>query len=533
MLAVDPGADVKTVDCAIAGPNGLVIVPTDCSATGVTFTIPAGGWDGGYVVTVTVTDHANNSTSASATYTLTQVAPKVTAPAPSTARTVTVAVAPGADVKTFSCSVARPNGLVITPTSCTSTAATFTIPAGGWDGGYLVTVTVTDHANNSLSDSATYTLTQVAPQVTAPAPSTARDVTVGLDPGADVKTVACTVAGPNGLVIVPTDCSATGVTFTIPAGGWDGGYVVTVTVTDHANNSTSASATYTLTQVAPKVTAPAPSTARTVTVAVAPGADVKTFPSSVPGPNGLVITPTSCTSTAVTFTIPAGGWDGGYLVTVTITDHANNSLADSATYTLTQVAPQVTAPAPSTARDVTVGLDPGADVKTVACAVAGPNGLVIVPTDCFASGVTFTIPAGGWDGGYLVTVTVTDHANNSLSDSATYTLTQVAPTVTAPAPSTARTVTVAVAPGADVKTVACTVVGPNLAVTPTSCTGSGVTFTIPASGYDGDYVVMVTVTDHANNSLSDSASYTLTQVAPKVTAPAPSTARTVTVAVAP
>ena len=394
------------------------MAPSSCTGAGVTFTIPAAGWDGGYLVTVTVTDHANNSLSDSATYTLTQVAPTVPPRRQHVSHGHRAGRARGADVASVTCSVVGPN-VSVTPTSCTSSGVTFTIPAAGWDGGYLVTVTVTDHANGSLSDSATYTLTQVAPTVTAPVPSTARTVTVAVSPGADVKTVACSVVGPNGLVIVPTDCSATGVTFTIPAGGWDGGYLVTVTVTDHANDSLSDSATYTLTQVAPKVTAPAPSTARTVTVAVAPGADVKTVVCTVAGPNGLSITPTACTSSGVTFTIPAGGWDGGYLVTVTVTDHANNSLSDSATYTLTQVAPQVTAPAPSTGRDVTVGLDAGADVKTVACSVAGPNGLVVVPTDCSATGVTFSIPAGGWDGGYLVTVTVTDHANNSLSASAT------------------------------------------------------------------------------------------------------------------
>src|SRR3954454_18272241 len=321
-VTADLGADVADVSCTVAGPSAASVTPCGASMT----LDLAGAWDGTYTVTVTVTDSQGNKASGTASYTLTQVAPTVTAPAPSTTRTVTVEVDPGADVKTVDCAIAGPNGLVIVPASCISTGVAFTIPAGGWDGGYVVTVTVTDHANNALSASGTYTLTQVAPTVTVPAPSTARTVTVAVSPGADAKTVGCWIAGPNGLVIVPTDCSATGVTFTIPAGGWDGGYVVTVTVTDHANNSMSASATYTLTQVAPKVTAPAPSTARTVTVAVAPGADVKTFSCSVAGPNGLVITPTSCTSTAVTFTIPAGGWDGGSLVTVTITDHANNSL---------------------------------------------------------------------------------------------------------------------------------------------------------------------------------------------------------------
>ena len=284
---------------------------------------------------------------------------------------------------------------------------TFTIPAGGWDGDYVVTVTVTDHADNSLSDSATYTLTQVAPTVTAPAPSTSQTVTVAVDPGADVKAVACTIAGPNGLSVAPTSCTSSGVTFTIPAGGWDGDYVVTVTVTDHADNSLSDSSTYTLTQVAPAVTAPAPSTVRTVTVAVSPGADVASVTCSVVGPN-VSVTPSSCTSSGVAFTIPAGGWDGGYVVSVTVADHNGGSLTTSDTYTLTQAAPTVTAPAPGTARTVTVPVAPGADVASVTCSVIGPN-VSVTPTSCTSSGVTFTIPAAGWDGGYVVSVTVTDH----------------------------------------------------------------------------------------------------------------------------
>src|SRR5206468_3358740 len=129
------------------------------------------------------------------------------APAPSTSRTVTVAVVPGADVNTITCAVAGPNGLSVPTSSCTNTSVTFTIPAAGWDGDYVVSVTVTDHNGGSLTASDIYTLTQVTPTVTAPAPGTSRTVTVAEGPGADVNTSPCGVAGPNGPGVPTSSCT--------------------------------------------------------------------------------------------------------------------------------------------------------------------------------------------------------------------------------------------------------------------------------------------------------------------------------------
>ena len=224
-----------------------------------------------------------------------------------------------------------PDGSVFAPASCNTTMS-LGIPASSPDGVYSLTVTATDHLGNTATSSATYFLHLAPASVSPPAGSgTARGVVVSFDPGPDVSSVGCSVAGPNGLVVPTTSCTNTSVTFTIPAAGWDGDYVVTVTVTDHNGETTSSSATYTLTQVAPTVTAPAPSTSRTVTVVVAPGADVNTITCSVAGPNGLTVTPSSCTNSSVTFTIPAAGWDGDYVVTVTVTDHNGGSLTASDT----------------------------------------------------------------------------------------------------------------------------------------------------------------------------------------------------------
>src|SRR5436305_613049 len=175
---------------------------------------------------------------------------------------------------------------------------------------------------------------------------------------------------------------------------------------------------------------------------------------AVAGPNGLSVPTSSCTNTSVTFTIPAAGWDGDYVVSVTVTDHNGGSLTAS-------------------------------DVYTFTCGVLGPS-VSVALSSCTAAGVSFTIPAGGWDGDYVVSVTVTDHNGGSLTASDIYTLTQVTPTVTAPAPSTSRTVTVAVVPGADVNTIACGVVGPNGSVALPSCTAGGGDFTMPAAGRGGE-----------------------------------------------
>ena len=526
-MTLAPGADVKTVVCTAVGPN-LSVTPTSCTSSGVTFTIPAAGYDGDYFVTVTVTDHANNSLSASATYTLTQVAPKVTAPAPSTTRTVTVAVAPGADVSTVTCAVVGPN-ISVTPTSCTSTAVIFTIPAGGWDGGYVVTVTVTDHANHSLSDAATYTLTQVAPAITMPAPGTDRVVPLTVDPGADVKTITCSVSGPNGLAFTAASCGAS-MSLGIPASGLDGDYVLTVTVTDHNNSTRTATATYTLQLAAPGIAPLGSSSSRNVSVTITPGPDVSAMTCSVSGPHSLTFTPSTCTP-SMTLTIPAGGWDGVYTLTVTVTDHLGDQASSSATYTL-QLAPPVIAPLGSgTSRTVPVTIDPGPDVTAMTCSVSGPN-VSFSPATCSTS-MSFTIPSNGWDGTYTLTVTVTDHLNASASASRSYTLTLSPPAISLPAPGTDHVVPLTVDGGPDVASMACSVAGPNgLTFVPATC-GSSMQLRIPASGWDGIYTLTVTVTDHLGVSATSTADYRLLQSTPVITMPAAGTDRAVPLAVEP
>src|SRR5207248_665441 len=166
------------------------------------------------------------------------------------------------------------------------------------------------------------------PTVSVPAPSTARTVTATVARGADVKTIVCTITGPN-LSVTPSLCGAS-TTFTIPASGWDGDYVVTVTVTDHAGSTMSASATYTLQLAAPVMTPLGSGSSRTVNVSFDPGPDVAGLACTVNAPHGPSFTPATC-APSMTFTIPASGWDGDYVLTVTVTDHLGAPASSSST----------------------------------------------------------------------------------------------------------------------------------------------------------------------------------------------------------
>src|SRR3954465_4588427 len=367
---IDPAA---TVDCTVTGPDPSA--PHTCTATAAGLDL-RNSPDGQYTLSVRATQDGR-SASTSVDYTVDQATPVVTVPAPSKTRTVPVSIAPGPDVASLACAVTGPTATTLSPCASSTTLDL----TSAKDGDYTVAVTVMDSLNQTATGSATYTLLQTDPVVHLPASGTSRSVPVTADLGADVSDVSCTVAGPSAVSV-----TACGASMTLDlTGAWDGTYTVTVTVTDSQGNKASGSASYTLMQVAPTVTAPAPSTARTVTVAVDPGADVKTVDCAIAGPNGLVVTPTSCISTGVSFTIPAGGWDGGYVVTVTVTDHANNSLSASATYTLTQAAAGATRPPPGTDRVVPRTVDPGADLKTITCSVSGPNGLAFNAATCGAS----------------------------------------------------------------------------------------------------------------------------------------------------
>ena len=355
--------------------NGLpVALPpgTITNAANFTFTPLIGG---NTVVSLVVTDMSGSaSTPATAAFTvianlpptatIANLPPGNTSNAGTTITLDGSATEPGQTSFTFNWSVSGPNGFSQTGSSTTAKPGFSFTPEDG--GGYLVTLTATDQ--NSLTStpvSQIITIQNVAPTATIanlpPGNTSNAGTTITLNgSAADPSTtdVAAgfafkwTVAGPNGFSQTGSSTTAKpGFSFTPEDGG---GYLVTLTATDQNSlTSTPVSQTITIQNVAPTATIanlPPGNTSNAGTTVTLNGSatdpsttDVAagfSFQWTVVGPNNFSQTGSSTTAKPGFSFTPEDG--GGYLVTLTATDHDNlTSTPVSQTITIQNVAPTV------------------------------------------------------------------------------------------------------------------------------------------------------------------------------------------------
>jgi len=470
--------------------------------------------DGTYNVVVTATDAAGNSGSDTTTNELTidSTAPIVTV-APLTTNDATPALDGRIDDPNAIVRVTV-NGRTYTATNHgdgTWTLADNTVAALN-DGTYDVTVVAIDGVGNSGSDSTNNELTidRTAPTVTV-VPLTTNDTTPALsgtvnDPTATIRvtvngrTYPATNNGNGSWTLADNIISA------LP----DGIYDIAVTATDAAGNSGSDNSTN---ELAIDSSAPAVTVASQVTNDTTPG-----LSGTVSDPNATI----SVTVNGNTYTATNNGngtWalpnntinalpDGTYNVVVTATDIAGNSGSDSTINELTidSTVPAVTV-ASLTTNDTTPPLsgtvnDPAASISVT---VDGNT----YPATNNGDG-TWTLPDNVInalsDGSYDVTVTATDTAGNSRSETIANALTIDA---------TAPTVTVTALTGSDTTpALSGTIDDPNATISvtvngntyPATNNGDG-TWTLPDNIVntlpDGSYDVTVTATDEAGNSGSE------------------------------
>jgi hypothetical protein len=503
---LDPVPANEMCQAAVPDIRGLVIATDDCTpAGGLLITQnPAPGTVVGVgttVITVTVTDAAGNSATCTTNFVVVDATPPVvTCP--------TLDPVPANEM----CQAAVPDirGLVIAMDNCTPVGE-LTItqnPAPGTlvgVGTTVITVTVTDAANNSATCTTNFVVVDVTPPVvTCPT----------LDPvPADANCMAA-VPDIRGLVIAMDNCTPAG-ELTImqnPAPGTMVGLgttVITVTVTDAAGNSATCTTNFVVVDATPPVVTcpmldPVPADANCM--------------AAVPDIRGLVIAMDNCT--------PAGGLTitqnpapgtvvglGTTVITVTVTDAANNSATCTTNFVVVDATPPVvTCPT----------LDPvPADANCMA-AVPDIRGLVMAMDNCTpVGGLTITQnPAPGTMVGLgttVITVTVTDAANNSATCTTNFVVVDATPpVVTCPANITAECSSPA---GAVVNfmTTATDNCDPNPVVTCTPPSGS--TFPI------GTTTVTCTARDMSNNTSMCSFTVTVVDTTPPViTCPANITA---------
>jgi hypothetical protein len=410
---------------------------------------------------------------------------------------------------------------------------TATIPAPTADGPLAVTVTSTDAAGNTATDTRSLTVdrgtTVTIGQGNGVGGIEGGDNTINAAEAADGIVITGTAEAGSTVTVngVPATVAANGTyTATIPAPTADGPLAVTVTSTDAAGNTATDTRSLTVD--------------RGTTVTIGQGNGVGGIEggdntiNAAEAADGIVITGTAEAGSTVTVngvpatvaangtytaTIPAPTADGPLTVTVNSTDAAGNSATDTRTLTVdrgTQVA--ITG---VEGGDDTINAAEAADgIVITGTAEAGSTVTVNgVPATVAANGTyTATIPAPTADGPLTVTVNSTDAAGNSATDTRTLTVdrgTQVAitgveggdDTINAAEAADGIVITGTAEAGSTV-----TVNG----VPATVAANGTYTATIPAPTADGPLTVTVNSTDAAGNSATDTRTLTVdrgTQVA--------------------
>lgn len=405
--------------------------------------------NGAYVVRLIASDGKGGVDSAKTTVTITNVAPSVsgvTGASVDAGVTWTSAGAftdPGADSWT---AVADYGDGSAPETIALGADKTFALShAFLTQGGHTVTVTVTDSDGASGTETVTVVVRNTAPVV---APIVGATIDEGSaytaagsfsDFGIDTWTATVDYGDGTG----SQSLALSGTSFSLAhTYATHGTYVVTVRVMDSGSAVGSAQATVTVNDVAPVVAAIAPATVDEGTTYSASGSfsdvGIDSWTATVNYGDGTGTQPLALSGTAFTLSHRYAA-AGSFSVTVTVVDGGNASGTSSGTVTVRNLAPVIAAIASTTineggtysATSSFADASAGAFSATVDYGDGSPAQSLVLSGSTFALNHQYSN-----DGSYMISVRVTDAGGATGAGTATVTVANVAPVVTAPAPRT-------------------------------------------------------------------------------------------------
>ena len=490
-------------------PNGVSLNP----ATGVLSGTPAAGTGGSYVISITASNAAGTSAAQSFTLTVNQE-PVITS---ATAATFTTGAAgsftvtaTGFPAPAFSETGALPAGVSLN----TTTGVMSGTPAAGTGGSYVISITASNAAGTSAAQSFTLTVNQ-EPVITS---ATAATFTTGA-----AGSFTVTATGFPAPAFSETGALPAGVSFNTTTGvlsgtlgaSAGGSYPLTFTATNAAGTSAVQSFTLTVNQL-PAVTSANKTTftvgtSGTFTV-TGTGFPAPTFSETGALPAGVSLN----TTTGVMSGTPAAGTGGSYVISITASNAAGTSAAQSFTLTVDQ-APVITS---ATAATFTAGT-----ASSFTVTAAGFPAPTFTKTGTLPAGVTFVAgtgvlsgtPGAKAGGSYPLTFTATNAAGTSAAQSFTLTVNQL------PAVTSANNTTFTVGTSGTF-TVTGTGFPAPLTFAETGALPAGVSLNTttgvmsgtPAAGTGGSYVISITASNAAGTSAAQSFTLTVDQ-APVIT----------------
>jgi hypothetical protein len=557
-------ADAATVTVVLTTPDGGTTILEDVPVTDGAWTAPAGDLpDGDYSAVATAFDAAGNESAPSneVDFTVDTVAPGapvIIAPADGSSTidpAVTVAGTAPADAATVTVILTTPGGSATTFADVPVTNGAWSLPVGPLaDGDHSAVATAFDAAGNesAASNTVDFAVDTVDPVVEITSPEIVDTLSPAVagtvdDPSA---TVDVTIADADGAEVfqgpatVDPDTGAWTVDVTLPE---DGTYTATATATDPAGNTATDTQGLVADTLAPVVRITSPATADSLSPTVSGTLD---------DPAAAVTVVLTDADGTVVFEGPAtvdpgtGDWtveatlpeDGTYTVTATATDPAGNEGADAQELVADTVDPVIEITSPGTVDTLTPTIagtvdDPAA---TVDVEIADADGVVV-----FDGPATVDPDTGDWsadatlpeDGTYTVTVTATDEAGNTGTDTQQLAADTTAPEVEITSPAVVDTLTPSVSGALDdpTATVDVTIVDADGTVIfdgPATVTDGGagtaswtVDVTLPE---DGVYTVTATATDPATNTGTDTKDLVADTTAPVVQITSPELTDTLT-----
>ena len=381
--------------------NGVAVTPDVMGG----FSVDLAMSDGQHTISVAARDAAGNVATASTTVIVDTKAPTLVVTAPATTLTnnpsVTVAgtTEPGATLTV--------DGTPVTVGPTGSFSTTVTLP----EGAHTFDIVAVDGAGNIAKTSVTVTVDTTAPSVAITTPTT------GLLTNNPVVSVYGS-AEPGARVVV------NGMAVDNPAGNWftrlalaEGLNAIRADARDAAGNTATTSISVTLDVTPPELSLGSPSDGaitnnRNVLVSgiTEPGATLTVDGAAVS------VGPTGAFGTTVALA------DGPHVFTVIATDPAGNAVRATPSVTVDTVAPPITIATPTSGSTVTVPTvtvagttEPGARVVV--------NGYSVIASTSGA----FSIRLALLSGANAITVTATDEAGNTGSDSVSVTYTDPVP----------------------------------------------------------------------------------------------------------